>query len=209
MIRTLAAYGIVSTREEGYTGVWLEAKGDLPKRKICAIGVHLRRWVTMHGFSVNIAPDLSHFGGIVPCGTEEFRVTRPARPGRAVPACAPVRRAGRGAPAGLCAPARPAADALLITAGASGKPAEIRARLGRQGPSAEPSAVDVAAPPLRGPVDGRSPRQPPGGRCRARGRGGGPRAAGAPGGRRADGGVGVAASRPRGGRSSPPGRPTS
>ena len=71
VIRTLAAYGIVSTREEGYTGVWLEAKGDLPKRKICAIGVHLRRWVTMHGFAFNINTNLAHFQHIIPCGIDD------------------------------------------------------------------------------------------------------------------------------------------
>ena len=52
--------------------------------KIAAIGFHVKRWVTMHGFSVNIAPDLSHFGGIVPCGIEEFGVTSLARLGLAV-----------------------------------------------------------------------------------------------------------------------------
>ncbi|WP_350177677.1 lipoyl(octanoyl) transferase LipB [Phaeodactylibacter sp.] len=68
VIRTLAEYGITSTREEGYTGVWLEATEEQPKRKICAIGVHLKRWVTMHGFAFNVNTDLGHFANIVPCG---------------------------------------------------------------------------------------------------------------------------------------------
>lgn len=68
VILTLAAYGISGTREEGYTGVWLEATSQRPKRKICAIGVHLKRWVTMHGFAFNVNTNLSHFEHIIPCG---------------------------------------------------------------------------------------------------------------------------------------------
>ena len=71
VIRTIADYGLEGGREEGYTGVWLDAKDGLPKRKICAIGVHLRRWVTLHGFAFNVNTDLSHFGHIVPCGIDE------------------------------------------------------------------------------------------------------------------------------------------
>lgn len=71
VIRTLATYNIPATREEGYTGVWLEAKGNLPKRKICAIGVHLRRWVTMHGFAFNVNTNLDHFQHIIPCGIDD------------------------------------------------------------------------------------------------------------------------------------------
>ncbi len=68
VIRTLAEYGIRGGREQGYTGVWLEAGNGLPKRKICAIGVHLSRWVTMHGFAFNVNTQLEHFKNIVPCG---------------------------------------------------------------------------------------------------------------------------------------------
>lgn len=68
VIRTLAEFDIVGTREAGYTGVWLEASDQLPKRKICAIGVHLSRWVTMHGFAFNVNTNLQHFDNIVPCG---------------------------------------------------------------------------------------------------------------------------------------------
>lgn len=71
VIRTLAEYGISGTRIKGYTGVWLEGGGGRPNRKICAIGVHLSRWVTMHGFAFNIHPDLQHFNHIIPCGIED------------------------------------------------------------------------------------------------------------------------------------------
>lgn len=71
VIRTLAGYGLEGGREDGYTGVWLDANDGLPKRKICAIGVHLRRWVTLHGFAFNVNTDLTHFGHIVPCGIDE------------------------------------------------------------------------------------------------------------------------------------------
>lgn len=74
VIATLADFGIESWRSEGRIGIWTR---DIDGReaKIGAIGVRIRRWVTMHGFSVNLAPDLSHFAGIVPCGIEEFGVT--------------------------------------------------------------------------------------------------------------------------------------
>lgn len=74
VIDTLADLGVESWRAEGRIGIWTR---DIDGReaKIGAIGVRVRRWVTMHGFSVNLAPDLSHFTGIVPCGIEEFGVT--------------------------------------------------------------------------------------------------------------------------------------
>lgn len=71
VMRMLATYDIESYREDGYTGVWLQPKNGLPKRKICAIGVHLSRWVTMHGFALNVNPSLEHFGNIVPCGIND------------------------------------------------------------------------------------------------------------------------------------------
>ena len=73
VIDTLADFGVESWRSEGRIGIWTR---DIDGReaKIGAIGVRVRRWVTMHGFSVNLAPDLSHFTGIVPCGIEEFGV---------------------------------------------------------------------------------------------------------------------------------------
>ncbi|MEL6357522.1 MAG: lipoyl(octanoyl) transferase LipB [Bacteroidota bacterium] len=72
IIRTLADFGLpMAYREAGYTGVWLPATNLLPKRKICAIGVHLSRWVSMHGLAFNIDPDLTHFNNIIPCGIAE------------------------------------------------------------------------------------------------------------------------------------------
>jgi lipoyl(octanoyl) transferase len=71
IIQTLASFGIHSDREPGYTGVWLPATNTLPRRKICAIGVHLSRWVTMHGFALNVQPDLTYFGHIIPCGIND------------------------------------------------------------------------------------------------------------------------------------------
>ena len=69
---TLAEYGIEDAyRIKEYTGVWLPQKGWLPKRKICAIGVHLSRWVTMHGFAFNVNTDLGYFRHIVPCGIND------------------------------------------------------------------------------------------------------------------------------------------
>lgn len=80
VIDTLAGFGVESWRSCGRIGIWTRDI-DGSEAKIGAIGVRVRRWVTMHGFSVNIAPDLSHFNGIVPCGIEEFGVTSLARLG--------------------------------------------------------------------------------------------------------------------------------
>jgi lipoyl(octanoyl) transferase len=85
VIATLARFGVESWRAEGRVGIWTR---DIDGReaKIGAIGVRVRRWVTMHGFSVNLDPDLSHFGGIVPCGIAEYGVTSMARLGLSVTA---------------------------------------------------------------------------------------------------------------------------
>lgn len=71
VIRTIAEYGLEGFRVDTYTGVWLPEKEGLPKRKICAIGVHLSRWVTMHGFAFNINTDLNYFRHIIPCGIND------------------------------------------------------------------------------------------------------------------------------------------
>jgi lipoyl(octanoyl) transferase len=85
VIATLGDFCVESWRAEGRVGIWTR---DIDGReaKIGAIGVRLRRWVTMHGFSVNLDPDLSHFSGIVPCGIDEFGVTSLARLGKNVSA---------------------------------------------------------------------------------------------------------------------------
>lgn len=85
VIDTLSDFGVEAWRAEGRVGIWCK---DIDGReaKIGAIGVRVRRWVTMHGFSVNLDPDLTHFGGIVPCGIDEFGVTSLARLGKSVSA---------------------------------------------------------------------------------------------------------------------------
>lgn len=83
VIDTLADFRVEAWRAEGRVGIWTNGP-DGREAKIGAIGVRIRRWVTMHGFSVNLSPDLSHFGGIVPCGIEEFGVTSLAALGRDV-----------------------------------------------------------------------------------------------------------------------------
>jgi lipoyl(octanoyl) transferase len=85
VIATLARFGVESWRAEGRVGIWTKDI-DGSEAKIGAIGVRVRRWVTMHGFSVNLDPDLSHFGGIVPCGISEYGVTSMARLGLKVSA---------------------------------------------------------------------------------------------------------------------------
>ena len=80
IIATLADFGVESWRAEGRIGIWTrDVEGS--EAKIGAIGVRIRRWVTMHGFAVNLAPDLTHFSGIVPCGIADYGVTSMARLG--------------------------------------------------------------------------------------------------------------------------------
>ncbi len=80
VIATLGDFGVESWRAPGRIGIWTRDI-DAREAKIGAIGVRIRRWVTMHGFAVNLSPDLAHFSGIVPCGIEEFGVTSLARLG--------------------------------------------------------------------------------------------------------------------------------
>ena len=76
VIRTLAEYGLHAGRIAGLTGVWLDWEIDAPRpRKICALGVKCSRWVTLHGFALNVNPDLTYFGHIVPCGITDKAVT--------------------------------------------------------------------------------------------------------------------------------------
>lgn len=80
VIETLKDFGVESFRSEGRIGIWTRDV-DGREAKIGAIGVRIRKWVTMHGFAVNIHPDLAHFTGIVPCGIDEFGVTSMKRLG--------------------------------------------------------------------------------------------------------------------------------
>jgi len=73
-IRVLADYGLIGTRSEGETGVWLGV-GTPFARKICALGVRASRWVTMHGFALNVNSDLGYFDNIIPCGIRGKAVT--------------------------------------------------------------------------------------------------------------------------------------
>ncbi len=82
LIRTLSDFGVEGRRREGkeYIGIWVG------EQKIASIGVHLARWITIHGFALNVATDLDHFGGIVACGLPQVRMTSIERlTGRGVP----------------------------------------------------------------------------------------------------------------------------
>lgn len=82
VIKTLAAFNITGVIREGRVGVWVE-RPDRPRQpdgaaaedKIAAIGIRLRKWISFHGISINVEPDLSHFEGIVPCGIRDHGVT--------------------------------------------------------------------------------------------------------------------------------------
>jgi lipoyl(octanoyl) transferase len=75
IIRTLAAFGVKGERREERIGVWVRRpdKGAGREDKIAAIGIRVQRWVTLHGIAINVAPELSHFAGIVPCGVADAR----------------------------------------------------------------------------------------------------------------------------------------
>jgi len=83
MIDTLGQLGVSAHRAEGRIGIWVGEGHD--EAKIGALGVRVKRWVTLHGFAINVAPDLSHFGGIVPCGIADFGVTSLAEMGKQMP----------------------------------------------------------------------------------------------------------------------------
>ncbi|MBA4748626.1 MAG: lipoyl(octanoyl) transferase LipB [Sphingopyxis sp.] len=82
VIAALGDLGVAARRAEGRIGIWTDDPSGR-EAKIGAIGVRVKRWVTLHGFAVNVAPDLSHFTGIVPCGISEFPVTSLAAFGKA------------------------------------------------------------------------------------------------------------------------------
>ena len=73
LIATLAEFGVSGERREGRIGIWVERSGG--EAKIAAVGLRLRHWISYHGLSLNVAPDLSHYDGIVPCGIREHGVT--------------------------------------------------------------------------------------------------------------------------------------
>jgi lipoyl(octanoyl) transferase len=75
IILTLQEYGIAGGRSKGETGVWVDASNIGQERKICAMGVRCSRWITMHGFALNVNTDLSYFNHIIPCGIQNKKVT--------------------------------------------------------------------------------------------------------------------------------------
>jgi lipoyl(octanoyl) transferase len=75
LIHALARFGVGGERREGRVGIWIADRATGAEAKIGAIGVRVSRWVSWHGVALNVDPDLSHFGGIVPCGIREHGVT--------------------------------------------------------------------------------------------------------------------------------------
>jgi lipoyl(octanoyl) transferase len=75
IIRTIAHFGIEGGRSAGETGVWIEPEVKGRERKICAMGVRTSRWVTMHGWALNVNTDLAYFDNIIPCGIRDKQVT--------------------------------------------------------------------------------------------------------------------------------------
>ena len=73
LINTLAAFGITGGVREGRIGVWVDTPTG--EKKIAALGIRVKQWVTFHGIALNVNPDLSHYSGIVPCGISQFGVT--------------------------------------------------------------------------------------------------------------------------------------
>jgi lipoyl(octanoyl) transferase len=82
IIATLAELGIEAHRARGRIGIWVGEGAS--EAKIAALGIRVKRWVTLHGFSINVRPDLAHFTGIVPCGIAEFGVTSVEQVGKQI-----------------------------------------------------------------------------------------------------------------------------
>jgi lipoyl(octanoyl) transferase len=83
IIAALADLGVEARRADGRIGIWVGE--GAAEAKIAALGIRVKRWVTLHGFSINVSPDLAHFGGIVPCGISEFGVTSLSALGKEMP----------------------------------------------------------------------------------------------------------------------------
>jgi len=75
MIRASADFGISAYRIPGKTGIWVQPAGNIPEEKLAAIGVHISRWVTSHGFAFNVSTDLRYFDLIIPCGIADRKAT--------------------------------------------------------------------------------------------------------------------------------------
>ena len=75
IIATLAEFGVAGETRPGRVGVWVRRADGISEDKIAAIGIRVRRWVTFHGIALNVAPNLEHFSGIVPCGVKGYGVT--------------------------------------------------------------------------------------------------------------------------------------
>ena len=75
LIRALARFGVRGERRDGRVGIWVAEPATGTEAKIAAIGVRVSRWVSWHGVALNVAPDLDHYAGIVPCGISEHGVT--------------------------------------------------------------------------------------------------------------------------------------
>jgi len=75
MIRASADFGISAYRIPGKTGIWVQPPGNIPEEKLAAIGVHISRWVTSHGFAFNVSTDLRYFDLIIPCGIADRKAT--------------------------------------------------------------------------------------------------------------------------------------
>ena len=81
IIETLAHFDVLGERREGRRGIWVD-HGDGREEKVAAVGIRIRKWISFHGISINVNPDLEHFSGIVPCGVKEHGVTSLAALGK-------------------------------------------------------------------------------------------------------------------------------